>query len=65
MSERTVGAESWCDAIGHLVADALVDAGVIRIEDLESAKSVIAEELFARLSVEDYPPRLDIQPKGE
>ena len=48
--------QAWCDNIAVLSADALVDGGVIRKDDLERAAEIISEEIWVRLLVNDYPP---------
>jgi hypothetical protein len=36
-------AERWCEAIGGLIADALVDGGLLVRTEMERATSIIAE----------------------
>jgi len=52
--------KTWCDDIAILIADALVDSGHIRKDDLSAVSDIVSEELFVRLLVNDYPP-----PKGD
>jgi hypothetical protein len=51
----------WCDGIAALAGDALVDAGFGPRDNLEGAGEVISEEIYARLSVRDYPPRVEAE----
>ena len=48
--------KSWSHAKAELAVDALVDAGLIRVEDFDRAVAVVAEEIFVRLILGDYPP---------
>jgi hypothetical protein len=51
------GVKAWSDNVACIVADALMDGGVITEDALDRATAIIAEEIFARLCVRDYPPR--------
>jgi hypothetical protein len=53
MSEQ----EEWSRDIAILAADALRDAKVLQGADIERAIDIIAEEIFVRLTLGDYPPR--------
>jgi hypothetical protein len=45
-----------CDAVSALGVDGLVDAGLVAKGEFERASSIVAEELFVRLCLHDYPP---------
>jgi hypothetical protein len=47
---------AWCDKVAALEVDALVDAELIPKGEFERASSIVAEELFVRLCLRDYPP---------
>jgi len=47
---------SWCEKVAELGVDALVDAGLVAKGEFKNAAAVVAEELFVRLSLGDYPP---------
>ena len=47
---------AWCNQVSGLGVDALVDAGLMAQEEFERASGIIAEELFVRLCLHDYPP---------
>jgi hypothetical protein len=47
--------KKWSDGVATLVADALVDAGILKIEELEKALEIISEEINVRLCLNDYP----------
>lgn len=49
--------EQWSQDIAELAADALVDAKIIDSGSLDSAKAIIAEEIWIRLNLGDYPAR--------
>ena len=51
----------WSESISYILADALLDGEVIKNDDFEKAKEILAEELFFRLLVEDYPPPYDVK----
>jgi hypothetical protein len=52
----SAGAKSWSDQIARLAADALVEARLVNRDDFDKAADVIAEEVFARLCLRDFPP---------
>jgi hypothetical protein len=45
----------WCLRVADLAVDALVIAKIIGKADFERASAIVAEEIGARLSVEDRP----------
>ena len=47
---------TWSDDIAILIADALVDSGHISKENLSAVANIVSEELYVRLTVNDYPP---------
>jgi hypothetical protein len=49
----------WCDKVAALQVDALVDAGLVPKVEFERGASMVAEELFVRLCMDDYPPAPD------
>jgi hypothetical protein len=53
MSEQ----ENWSRDVAILAADALHDAKILQTADIGRAIDVIAEEIFVRLTLGDYPPR--------
>lgn len=59
MTESSGNKLNWSRSAGEIIADAMIDAGLIKKEDFEKAAAVAAAELLARLSVGDYPPPLD------
>jgi hypothetical protein len=59
MSDQNATAQDWAASVADLAVDALLYAGLVRREQLEIASSIIAEEIFARLCVRDYPPPVD------
>ena len=48
--------ESWSRKVAILAVDELVNAGLVRRDDFESAVAIAAEEIQVRLAMEDYPP---------
>ncbi len=48
--------ESWSKAIAVLAVDALVDARLLKKEDVDRAEAIVAEEIWVRLMMGDYPP---------
>ena len=66
-SNRLAGeVKAWCDKIAPLVVDSLLDAGLIRHEDLQRGTAIVSDELFVRLCLLDYPPSKegDRTPRG-
>ena len=49
-------AKSWSEDVAELAVDALLDAGLVKREDFDRAVVIVAEEIFARLVLGDYPP---------
>ncbi|MDB5336693.1 MAG: hypothetical protein JWN70_2312 [Planctomycetaceae bacterium] len=49
----------WCAKIAGLGVDVLVDAGLLAKDEFEPASRIVAEELFVRLCLHDYPPTLE------
>ena len=49
--------EEWSQDLAGLAADALVDAKILRGDDLARAKEIIAEEIWVRLYLGDYPAK--------
>jgi hypothetical protein len=68
-SEQFAGrVREWCDKVARLGVDALVDAESVAKGKFERASGIIAEELFVRLCIVDYPPvpeSLDRAPEGQ
>ncbi|WP_017658948.1 hypothetical protein [Baaleninema simplex] len=48
--------KSWSQHVAGLGVDMLVDNGLIKKEDFELAVEIVAEEIWVRLTMEDYPP---------
>lgn len=53
--------KGWADGVANLAVDAMLDAQILKKEDLSRAKEIISEEIFARLSVKDYPPPIPVK----
>lgn len=51
---------AWCDHVAALSIDVLVDAGLVGRGDFEHARRIVAEEVFVRLCLNDYPPRAGV-----
>lgn len=54
--------KSWSEGVAVLAVDALVDAGFVTKENFDRAVVTVAEEIFVRLTLGDYPPREESQP---
>src|SRR5690606_25945635 len=54
--ESSMDDDAWSKAIAALIADSLVDGGVIDHEAVGPASEIIAAEVWARWLVRDYPP---------
>ena len=55
---------AWSKSVAILAVDALMDAGHITKNDFDSAVAVVAEEIFVRLTLGDYPPSDESQPES-
>ena len=51
----------WSGSIAELIVDALLDCELIEKEEFQKAVTVVSEELFVRLLVNDYPPPNDFK----
>ena len=47
--------KEWSDKVATLVADALVEAGILSKQDFEKTIEIISEEVNVRLCLDDYP----------
>ena len=47
---------AWCDKVAPLAVDGLLSADIVKSEQFERACVIVAEELFVRLALLDYPP---------
>lgn len=47
--------EQWSQEVAALATDALVDAKLIDADCFAKAKEIIAEEIWVRLSLGDFP----------
>jgi hypothetical protein len=52
----SAGVKAWSDQVAALAADALVEARLVSRDDFDKAAAVIAEEVFVRLCLHDFPP---------
>jgi hypothetical protein len=59
MSDPKATAEQWAASVAALAVDALLDAALVPREAFETAKAIVAEEIFVRLCCNDYPPAVD------
>lgn len=62
--EFDAGPGEWCAKVAALSVDVLVDAGLVARTDFELARSIVAEEIFVRLCLHDYPPALEEPPSN-
>ena len=51
-----IDVKSWCEKVAALGVDVLIDGELLKREDFERAKAIVAEEILVRLSMGDYPP---------
>jgi hypothetical protein len=54
-----VNIETWSNDIAALISDALVDASLLKREDMPRANEIIAEEIWIRLQLGDTPPETE------
>ncbi len=59
MAEDKEDIKTWSDNIAALAVDVLVDSGLIKKEDFQTASAIVAEEILVRLIMKDYPPMQD------
>lgn len=59
MSRPDGTAGDWAKNVAAMAADALLDAALVSKEQFEPARDVIAEEIYVRLCLNDYPPPVD------
>ena len=65
MSNPKATAEQWAASVAAIAVDALLDAGLVAREQFETARAIVAEEVFVRLCVNDYPPPVDYDAAGD
>ncbi len=65
MSNQKATAEQWAASVAAMAVDALLDAGLVSREQFEAARAIVAEEVFVRLCVRDYPPPVDDATVGQ
>jgi hypothetical protein len=53
---KYIARDTWSQDVAVLIADALVDGEVIDQATVQRAVSIIAKEIFVRLTVGHYPP---------
>ena len=51
--------KAWSDQIAFLAAEALVESQLVSRDNFDTAAAVIAEEVYARLCLCDFPPSSD------
>ncbi len=56
MTKEDEEIQDWCDSVAEIIADAMVDAGLVQSAEFKVAVPVVAMELFVRLICGDYPP---------
>jgi hypothetical protein len=59
MNKSDATAGEWAKSVAAIAVDALLDAGIIPKVQFDAACEIVAEELFCRLCVNDYPPPVD------
>ncbi len=62
LSERV---KAWSDGVADLAADALVDARLINRKDFVRVATIISEEIFVRLCLDDFPPTSEAEPPSD
>lgn len=56
-AEFAVRVREWCNKVAELGVDEVVRAGLLPLVDFKRATDLVAEEIFVRLCLDDYPPR--------
>lgn len=59
MSKPDATAGGWAKDVAALAVDALLDAGIVPKSQFDAACEVVAEEIYVRLCLNDYPPPVD------
>ena len=57
--QRSQDIQQWSQGIAELAADALVDAKLIERSAMPKAKEIIAEEIWIRLQLGDFPSKVE------
>ena len=55
-AEFSARVREWCDKVSVLSVDVLLNVELVSKGDFERATGIVAEELFVRLCLHDYPP---------
>lgn len=56
MTKEEKEIKNWSDSVAGIVVDAMVDAGLVKIENFKDAVAVASLEISVRLICGDYPP---------
>jgi len=59
MSDPNATAGDWAKSVAAMAVDALLDAALVPKEQFEAARDIVAEEIYVRLCLNDYPPAVD------
>ena len=59
MSRPDATAGDWAKSVAAMAADALLDYKLVARDQFEAVRDVIAEEIYVRLCLNDYPPAVD------
>ncbi len=51
-------AQQWSEDVAGLAVDALLSAKIVEREQLDLAVEIVAEEIYVRLCLNDYPPNI-------
>ena len=56
VKEEDEDLKTWCEIVGGIIVDAMLDAKLVKEEEFKEATQVASMELFVRLIIGDYPP---------
>jgi hypothetical protein len=65
VSDPKATAEQWAARVAALAVDVLLRAGLVSRKQFKAACAIVAEEVFVRLCLRDYPPPIDYAATGE
>jgi hypothetical protein len=51
----------WCESVASLAVDVLINCNLVEKDKFDEAVEIVAEEVWIRLIVNDYPPPFNMK----
>jgi hypothetical protein len=56
MTKENEEIQVWCNSVAEIAVDAMLGCELVKKDNFKLAVDIVAEEIFVRLIVGDYPP---------